>query len=281
MRTAPSGHTQVVAVIGDPISHSLSPAIHNAAFEAVGLDWVCVALPVAAGAAGAAVGGIRALGLAGVSVTMPHKQAVIDQLDEVTEVAGALDAVNCIRVRGGRLIGDNTDGAGFLGGLKADFGFEADGRRCVVLGAGGAARAVVLALAGAGASRVVVVNRTEVTAQRAVTLAGPVGRVGSFDDIVDADLVVNATPIGMAGAGGNADDVPLPVELLHDGLVVAELIYHPARTRLIDEAESVGARAANGVSMLVHQAAVSFESWTGVRAPLAAMIAAATGALES
>lgn len=281
MRTAPSGHTQVVAVIGDPISHSLSPAIHNAAFEAVGLDWVCVALPVAAGAAGAAVGGIRALGLAGVSVTMPHKHAVIDQLDEVTEVAGALDAVNCIRMRGGRLIGDNTDGAGFLGGLKADFGFEADGRRCVVLGAGGAARAVVLALAGAGASRVVVVNRTEVTAQRAVTLAGPVGRVGSFDDIVDADLVVNATPIGMAGAGGNADDVPLPVELLHDGLVVAELIYHPARTRLIDEAESVGARAANGVSMLVHQAAVSFESWTGVRAPLAAMIAAATGALES
>ena len=281
MRTAPSGHTQVVAVIGDPISHSLSPAIHNAAFEAVGLDWVCVALPVAAGAAGAAVGGIRALGLAGVSVTMPHKHAVIDQLDEVTEVAGALDAVNCIRMRGGRLIGDNTDGAGFLGGLKADFGFEADGRRCVVLGAGGAARAVVLALAGAGASRVVVVNRTEVTAQRAVTLAGPVGRVGSFDDIVDADLVVNATPIGMAGAGGNVDDVPLPVELLHDGLVVAELIYHPARTRLIDEAESVGARAANGVSMLVHQAAVSFESWTGVRAPLAAMIAAATGALES
>ena len=281
MRTAPSGHTQVVAVIGDPISHSLSPAIHNAAFEAVGLEWECVALPVAAGAAGAAVGGIRALGLAGVSVTMPHKHAVIDQLDEVTEVAGALDAVNCIRVRGGRLIGDNTDGAGFLGGLKADFGFEADGRRCVVLGAGGAARAVVLALAGAGASRVVVVNRTEVTAQRAVTLAGPVGRVGSFDDIVDADLVVNATPIGMAGAGGNVDDVPLPVELLHDGLVVAELIYHPARTRLIDEAESVGARAANGVSMLVHQAAVSFESWTGVRAPLAAMIAAATGALGS
>lgn len=278
-RTALSGHTQVVAVIGDPISHSLSPAIHNAAFEAVGLDWVCVALPVEAGAASAAVRGIRALGLRGVSVTMPYKHAVMEPLDEVTDVARALEAVNCITARDGRLIGDNTDGAGFLGGLKADFDFDAEGRRCVVLGAGGAARAVVLALAGAGASSVVVVNRTEATAQRAVSLAGSVGRLGGFDDIADADLVVNATPAGMDRAGGNPDEVPLPVEVLHDGLVVAELIYHPARTRLMDAAEAVGARAANGVSMLVHQAAVSFESWTGEAAPLASMITAATGAL--
>ncbi len=266
-------------MIGDPISHSLSPTIHNAAFEAVDLDWVCVALPVAAGSAGAAVEGIRALGLRGVSVTMPHKQAVIDGLDEVTEVAGALDAVNCIEVRDGRLIGDNTDGSGFLGGLKADFGFEAKGRRCVVLGAGGAARAVVLALAGAGASSVVIVNRTESSARQAAALAGPAGRTGTFDDIADADLVVNATPIGMAGANGDVNDAPLPLELLHERLVVAELIYHPARTSLMDAAEAAGGRAANGVSMLVHQAAVSFESWTGVRAPLAAMIDAATGAL--
>ncbi len=279
-RAAPSGRTQVVAVIGDPISHSLSPAIHNAAFDALGLDWACVALPVRRGAAGDAVTGIRALGLRGVSVTMPHKHAVIDSLDEVTDAARSLGAVNCITANDGRLVGDNTDGAGFLAGLRADLAFEPKGRCCVVLGAGGAASAVVLALADAGAESVVVVNRTEESARRAAALAGRAGRVGTPDDIRDAELLVNATPVGMEGAGATVDDLPVGPEFLHDRLLVADLIYHPSRTRLMDVAESMGARAANGVSMLVHQAAVAFESWTGREAPLDSMVAAATAALS-
>jgi len=274
---APSGHTSVVGVIGDPVAHSLSPAIHNAAFAALGLDWVFVAFPVPAGEAPAAVDAVRALGIRGLSVTMPHKAAVLDALDRLTPTAAALGAVNCIcRDHQGALVGDNTDGAGFVGGLRADFGFDPAGARCVVLGAGGAARAVVRALAGAGASAVQVVNRTGVTAAVAAALAGPVGSVAGPDVVAGADLVVNATPVGMAG------DVGLPCDpsLLGPGQVVAELVYHPARTPFMAAAHDQGARTANGLSMLVHQAAVAFELWTGSPAPVEVMAEAARAALE-
>lgn len=266
-------------MIGDPVAHSLSPAIHNAAFNAMGLDWVYVALPVPSGAAEQAAAGMRALGLRGLSVTMPHKYDVMAGLDEVTDVARVLQAVNCITNRDGVLIGDNTDGAGFLAGIRADFSFDVESRCCVVLGAGGAARAVVLALADAGASSVVVVNRTELAAANAVAIAGSVGRIGTVADVPDADLVVNATPVGMAGAGAGALDMPVPPGSLRAGQVVAELVYHPGRTPLMDAAESAGARTSNGISMLVHQAAIAFEAWTGEHAPVDVMHAAASSAL--
>jgi shikimate dehydrogenase len=275
----PTASTQVVAVIGDPIAHSLSPVLHNAGFAATGLDWVCVALPVVDGAGVGVASAVRTLGLRGLSVTMPHKAAVIAGLDDLTPVARSLGSVNCIRRSDGQLIGDNTDGAGFLGGLRDDFDLDPSGARCVVLGAGGAARAVVLALAQAGADSVRVVNRTPERAAVAASLAGSVGSVGVAADVRSAELVVNATPIGMGGTRATSE---LPVEpgMLRADQVVAELIYHPSRTPLMDAAAAVGARTSNGLSMLLHQAAVAFSLWTGHEAPVAAMRAAATTALD-
>lgn len=277
---APTGRTRVVAVIGDPIDHSLSPVLHNAAFAEVGLDWVCVALPVRAGDAIAAASAMRVLGLQGMSVTMPHKADILAGVDEVTPVAATLGSVNCVRRNGDRLIGDNTDGAGFLAGLRDDFGMDPAGADCVVVGAGGAARAVVLALASAGAASVRVLNRTPERARAAAALAGPCGTVADPLDVRTADLVVNATPVGMV-AGGADDRLPVDPSLLGSEQIVAELVYHPSTTPLMRAAEAAGARTANGLSMLLHQAAVAFTHWTGHEAPVSAMADAVRATLAS
>lgn len=275
-----SARTQVAGVIGDPIGHSLSPAIHNAAFAALGLDWVYVALPTPQGAAEQAVHGMRALGIRGLSVTMPHKEQVIAALDELTADAARLGAVNCITRNGDRLVGDSTDGAGFVAGLDADFDFDPQGATCVVLGAGGAARSVVLALARAGARSIGVVNRTVARAEQAAALAGPVGAAMPVDAVAGADLVVNATPLGM-DRGGAGPELPCDPELLAPGQIVAELIYHPLETPLMRAALARGCRTSNGTSMLVFQAAVAFEAWTGADAPIAAMAAAVRSGLDA
>jgi shikimate dehydrogenase len=264
-------------VIGDPVRHSLSPAIFNAAFRAAGVDWVFVAFEVAQDDTTGALAAMRTLDLAGLSVTMPHKTAVADHVDECSPDARALRAVNTVRNDGGRLVGDNTDGAGFVRALREEAELDPVGRCCVVLGAGGAARAVVLALARAGASDVVVVNRTAERAEVAAALAGDVGRVGSFDDIAAAGLLVNATPVGMSHP--SPDATPVDPALLHDGLVVADLVYQPSTTALLAAARARGLVAVNGLGMLVHQAALQFEWWTGRAAPLPAMFEAAASRL--
>ena len=270
-----SARTTVAAVIGDPIRHSLSPAILNAAFDAAGLDWAFVAFEVPDGGAGAALDGMRALGLGGLSVTMPHKQAAARAVDRLAGDAAALGAVNCVVPDGDALVGHNTDGPGLLGSLRDDAGIDPGGARCAVLGAGGAARAVVAALAGAGADDVVVVNRTRSRAEEAAALAGAAGRVGVAADVRDADVVVNATSVGMVATPGVAVDVAL----LHAGQVVVDAVYQPLRTELLAAAEAAGAVAVDGLGMLVHQAAVAFSLWTGQPAPLAAMRAAARAGL--
>ena len=266
--------TRVVGVIGDPVGHSLSPRLHNAAFAALGLDWVSVAFPVPGGMAGAAVAGMRALGIAGLSVTMPHKAAVAGLVDRLTPVADVLAAVNCLFWDGDSLVGDNTDGIGFVASLRRGAGFDPDGRRCLVIGAGGAARAVVRALADGGATDVVVVNRTAERAATAAALAGDRGRVGSPDDARSADLVVQATPAGMAESS-SADERPLvdPGQL-GAGQVVADLVYPPRMTRWLLDAAAAGATPVGGLGMLVHQAAAQLERWTGQPAPVEAMWAA-------
>jgi shikimate dehydrogenase len=268
-----TGTTRVAGVIGDPVRHSRSPAIHNAAFAAAGLDWVYVAFEVGEGEVPSALAGMRALGLAGLNVTMPHKQAVADAVDWLTPDAQALDAVNTVVLgEGRRLVGHNTDGAGFVDSLVVDSGISLAGLRCAVLGAGGAGRAVVRALAGAGAAEVVVVNRTPAAAERAVALAGDVGRLGTTLDLADADLVVNATPLGM----GADRSLPCDPEALGGaGQVVVDLVYDPPETAWIAAARARGIRVVGGLGMLVHQAAHAFTLWTGVEAPLAAMRAAA------
>lgn len=264
--------TRVAAVIGDPVVHSLSPAIHNAAFDSLGLDWVYVALPVPAGSGGAAVDAMRVLGLAGMSVTMPHKAEVVPAADEVSDVAGALGAANClVSLPDGRIRAENTDGAGFLAGLAADAAIDVAGLTVAVLGAGGAGRAVIQACGAAGAASVLVVNRSGDRARVAAELAGPAGRVAEPAMLGSADLVINATPLGM----GADRSLPCDPGLLHRGQVVVDLIYDPTETPWLHELRGAGVEVHNGLSMLVHQAAVAFGHWTEMTAPIDVMRRAA------
>jgi shikimate dehydrogenase len=269
---------RLAVVIGKPIDHSLSPAMHNAAFEALGLPWRYLAISVPDGHAAEAIEVMRTVPFAGMSVTMPHKAAVAELVDSCTPIATALGAVNCVWWRGEELVGDNTDGAGFLDALHQDEGYDPRGQRTVVLGAGGAARAVIQALGEAGAAEVVVVNRTASRADAAARLAPGVGRVGSVDDIAGSDLVVNATSVGM-GSGEAAERVPVDVERLGGGQLVVDLIYEPATTALVRSARERGAVAVNGLGMLIHQAAHAFRRWTGEDPPVEVMSAAATAEL--
>ena len=276
---APDGATRVAAVIGDPVRHSLSPVLHNAAFAATGLDWVYVAFEVAAGGAAGALDAVRVLGIEGLSVTMPHKADVARGVDRCSPVAARLGAVNCVVRRGGELLGENTDGAGFVASLREDAGFEPAGQRCLVLGAGGAARAVVLALAEAGAREVAVVNRTAARAESAAALAGDVGVVRGPEAVEEAALIVNATPLGMAGSGAEGVNGPVEAHRIGPGQTVADLVYHPLRTGLLELAEARGAAQVNGLGMLIHQAGLAFELWTGEHPPIEAMRVAVMGRL--
>jgi shikimate dehydrogenase len=269
----PSAASAVVAVVGDPVRHSLSPLLHNAAFDAMGLDWVSVAFEVRAGQGAAALAGARALGLAGLSVTTPHKEDAFLAVDAPSPLATRLGAVNCVTLEEGRLAGDSTDGAGFLAALHRATGVEAAGRRCLVVGAGGAARAVVAALGEAGAAEVAVLNRDVSRAGVAAALAGPAGRVAVPADLAGAEVVVQASSVGLGDA--TAVHPLVDLGLLHAGQVVADLVYHPARTALLGAAAGAGARTMNGLGMLVHQAALAVERWTGRPVPVEAMWAAA------
>jgi shikimate dehydrogenase len=273
----PSAASTVVGVIGDPVRHSLSPALHNAAFAALGLDWVSLAFAVPPAALEGALAGARALGIRGLSVTMPHKAAVAARMDRLSPTAERLGAVNCVVVEPDGLAGDNTDGEGFLAALRRGAGFDPSGRRCLVVGAGGAARAVLLALARAGATEVIVVGRTPERAQAAADLAGAACRTGTASEAGGADLVVNATPVGMAGTP-TADELP-PVgpELLGPGQLVVDLVYTPRPTRWLALAGRQGAVTLDGLGMLVHQAARQIELWTGRPPPAEAMWQAVSG----
>jgi shikimate dehydrogenase len=221
-----------------------------------------------------ALSGMRALGIAGLSVTMPHKEDTFRAVDELSAAARAMQAVNCVQLLDGRLVGHNTDGDGFVDSLRADAGVDPMGLRVSVIGAGGAARSVVEALARAGAADVAVVNRTPERAAQAALLAGSVGRPGALGDIGEADLVVNATSVGMG-----TRELPLDPSSLRRGQVVADLVYHPLDTALLVAARSAGARAVDGLGMLVHQAARQFTLWTGLPAPVREMRSAAEAEL--
>ena len=264
-----TGATRLAAVIGSPVRHSLSPALHNAAFDAGGLDWRFVAFEVAPGQAKEAIAALRTLGIGGFAVTMPHKADVAAVVDEADEAAAALQSVNTVVLRSdGSTFGASTDGQGFVDSLRAR-GVELVGRRVVVLGAGGAARAIVDALGRSAVGDIAIVNRTEANAV-AVSELTPMARVGRVVDIAAADVLVNTTSVGMG-----TDETPVDPALLHDGLTVADIVYHPRRTALLAAAAAAGARTVEGLGMLVHQAVLQQELWTGVRPDPAVMFAAA------
>lgn len=251
--------TRVFGVIGSPVGQSLSPALHHAAFRAAGLDWHYAAFEVAPGAAAAALEAMRVLGLGGLSVTTPHKEAVAAAVDELAPAAASLRSVNTVVVGDdGRLTGHSTDGDGFVASLDAS-GVGVAGSSIAVVGAGAAARSVIDALGRAGAREIVIVNRTPDRAAAAAELAG-VARVGVAGDIGSVDIVVNATSIGM-GTG----EVPFDATLLRRSHVVADLVYLPLQTALLRAAGAAGCRLVDGLGMLVHQAVAQQELWTARR----------------
>ncbi len=284
MASGISGRTRVCGIFGYPLEHTFSPAMHNAAFEAAGLDFVYLPFPVAPDGLEQAVAAVRALGLAGVNVTIPHKEAVLPLLDQLSEEARLIGAVNTIVNRNcsGRLRGENTDGRGFLRSLKTAAGFEPAGKTVLLLGAGGAARAVAVQLALAGVRKITLTNRSQVRAAEMAadlrTGTGIPAEVLSWpgpeellpgEALRSADLVVQATSLGMYP--GCAQTIPLPYNLFRPGQVACDLVYNPARTEFLKRAGQAGAAAVGGTGMLLYQGALAFELWTGRDAPLETM----------
>lgn len=284
----PTGATRFAGVIGDPVRHSLSPLLHNAAYAALGLDWAYGAFPVAPWQVEAAIAGAASLGFVGLSVTMPHKEAAARLADERTSVVERLGAANTLVFGrpGKAMLAASTDGDGLVADLRRA-GFEPAGADVVVLGAGGAARAAILALAEVGAASISVVNRTEDRSAAAAELAGGAGRVARPEAIEGAGLVIKATPAGMplpasaaAAPGGGSAEPAAPAGtsdaaalggLCRPGQLVVDLVYHPPRTPFLDAAAAAGATVRNGLGMLVHQAAAQVALFTGQPAPLEAM----------
>ena len=271
------GATRLAGVIGWPIEHSLSPTIHNAAYQDLEMDWTYVALAVRPEAVTQAVAGLVALGFAGANVTMPHKEAVAERMDHLDEEAARLHAVNTVVIDGDVTIGHNTDAPGFARFLERDAGWDPSGRSALLFGAGGAARACALALARAGLARLVVVLRVPARAdalRHALDGLPTDIEVIGFDQAaaIRTDLIVNATPLGAHGE-------ELPLGSLDASVLAVDLLYRPGVTPLQSAARAAGGQAFGGLGLLLHQAALSFELWTGRPAPLEAMSAAALAAL--
>jgi shikimate dehydrogenase len=271
-----SGSTRLAGVIGQPVRHSMSPALHNAAYRELGLDWLYVAFEVDPRDLAAALRSVTALGLGGLSVTMPHKDHVAILVDEPTEAVRALGACNTVvPLPDGSLAGHNTDGDGLLDSFRHDH-IDIAGRRIVVVGAGGAGRSIAEAFGRSDAAELVVINRDEAKAAMAAKLAGGIGRVGTADDLADADIIVNATSVGMGDSGA----VPFDPALLRAQQVIVDVVYKPLVTPLLALAAANGCRTVDGLGMLAFQAARQVRLFTGHDAPIAAMLAAARAAVS-
>lgn len=280
-----TGATRVIGIFGDPVAHSRSPDMHNAAFRALGLPYVYVPFPVRSAHLRDAARAIRSLGLAGVNVTVPHKEAIVRYVDELGPAARACKAVNTVVHRDGRLYGDNTDGLGFLRSL-AERRRSVRGRAVVLIGAGGAARAVLVALMQAGCAQVTVVNRTPANAARLIRAARAAGEtplaaapLAALQDsqlLARAALVVNGLPLGLHGA----DFPALAYRATPRTCLFYDLVYGAEPTRFLRNAAQAGRPTLDGRRMLLHQGAAAFALWTGRPAPLRVMSGALSRALR-
>ena len=279
---------KIVGIIGYPLGHSISPAMHNAAFRELGLDYEYVPFEVNPLDLKEALSGFRALHIAGFNVTIPHKETIVPLLDEVTKLARVIGAVNTVENQEGKLVGYNTDGPGFIDSLEEDAGFKPKGKKVMVLGAGGASRAVSIMLAEVGVKSLVLMDVLE---EKAKSLAEYIGAYFEVDcsfvgintpalqKVIDqADLLVNATPIGMHP---KTDECPLPENIqLNKKSLVYDLVYNPAETELLKLAKAAGCRAISGLGMLVRQGGLAFTIFTGEEAPIDVMWSAAREALR-
>src|SRR5581483_1222159 len=283
-----TGKTGIFGIFGSPIAHTLSPVMHNAAFQALGLPYRYLPFQVRPKNLKKAVEGIIPLGIGGINVTIPHKETVLPLLDSVDSEAQKIGAVNTVVVASDRLIGHNTDGRGFLASL-----FEGDidptGKRVILVGAGGAARGVAIALAAAGASEMILIARTssrgKELADRLAALS-PRLKVSVLGTDFEKEspfrqgrptLLVNTTPLGMK----EGDLLPFPASLLDPAWIVADLIYRPYETLLLSAAKKIGAKTVSGLGMLLHQGALAFELWTKEKPPLQIMRSSLYEALDS
>jgi shikimate dehydrogenase len=281
--------TKRLGIIGYPIGHSISPIFQQAALDALGIDATYEKWEVTPEGVGDFVNGLRAPDSWGINITLPHKQAVIPLLDEVDEWATAAGAVNTIVNHDGRLTGHNTDGPGFLRALLVETGYDPKGTRALILGAGGAARGILLALARGGVDSLVIANRTM---ERAETLAKLAVENGVKSEAIpiagnvlikaaaSADLIVNCTSVGMSH-GPDEQGTPLTAAQIPASAIVNDVVYTPLETPLLREAAAAGATALGGLHMLVYQGVLSFQMWTGQEAPADVMLAAATKEMTS
>lgn len=268
--------TKIYGIFGHPVSHSLSPVMHNSAFSALGLDCVYVAFDVSPEDIGKAAQAVRTLGISGINITIPHKESIIPHLDEIAPDAELTGAVNTVKNQGGKLSGHNTDVGGFLRAVREELGIEPKGSKVFLAGAGGAARAVMSAFCMNGAEKIYILNRTH---SKALGLATDFGarfakikiETIKFDDakaieagLAQADILVNSTSSGMNGGDG----LDLTLDKLKKTSAVYDLVYKPRETRLVKEARGLGLRASGGLGMLLYQGALSFEIWTGLKAPV-------------
>ncbi len=276
MNKSISGKTKVTGLFGYPVEHSFSPAMHNAAFSQLGLDYVYVPFSVEPEQLPKAVAGIRGMNLTGVNVTIPHKTAVMELLDELTPEARLIGAVNTIVNREGRLTGYNTDAPGFVAALRKEGGVDPAGKRVIITGAGGAARAVAIQLALEGAERITFSSPVpqEITPlKKTITSAAATSVTeAAWDETAislaaaESDLIINATPLGMHP---NINDMPpLRLSEIPEGVLVCDLIYNPGETMLLKKAKEHGLPVMNGMGMLLYQGVIAFELWTGNHAPV-------------
>ena len=270
-----NGKTRICAIIGDPVEHSLSPIMHNAAFEELGLNLVYITFEVNSRNLKRAILGVRSLGILGLNITMPHKNAAIKYLDELDAVAKAINAVNTVVNQQGTLIGYNTDGAGVIRALKENHVYPLD-KKLVLLGAGGAAKAIAYQVS-QEVKELVILNRTLDKAKKLTEMLKNSGikiknQILSSNvlkkELSTADILINATSVGMSP---NINRSPVPSEYLHSDLDVMDIIYNPIKTKLLEDAKNVGAKIVTGIDMLIYQGAVAFEIWTSCPAPIDVM----------
>ncbi|QYR24221.1 shikimate dehydrogenase [Paenibacillus sp. sptzw28] len=276
-------HTVLYSVIGDPIRHSKSPVMMNRAFRETGINGVYTAFHIKGDRLGDFVAGVRAMGIRGVNVTIPHKLDIMPLLDEIDESALAIGAVNTIVNNDGRLVGYNTDGIGYVRSLKEEVEPELAGKRVLILGAGGATRGILYALAREGVAGITISNRTVERAQElADAFRGQAADIRAINGeqvkeaCPEADIIINTTSLGMYP---NVDGTPIDANWIKPGTIASDLIYNPLTTRFLEESKQRGCRIHGGLGMFIYQGAYAFEYWTGQPAPVEAMREAVLEAL--
>lgn len=273
-------NTKLVGLLGNPLGHSFSPAMHNRAFATLDLNFFYLPIEVTAEDLPTVAAGIAKMNFAGYNVTIPHKIRIMACLDAIDPLAQAIGAVNTVTLHEGRATGHNTDGEGYVRSLESEGGIEVHGKRLFIIGCGGATRAIAMTLASKGAQKIFIANRTE---QKAHDLAAEINaKVRSCSEVVamqranlaaalaQADVLINTTSLGMHP---HEDRLPIEGDLIPSGIVVSDIVYNPMRTQLLKVAEARGCRIVTGLGMLVYQGAEAFRMWTGVEPPVDEMFA--------